>query len=94
MIIVAGEIDVKPGQRDAFIEGSLDAVRAARAHPDCQIFSVAPDPIEADRVTILEQWSSMDALDAFRADGPENSLTSLITAARVRQHELGQTTLD
>ncbi|MGH7418441.1 MAG: putative quinol monooxygenase, partial [Candidatus Rokuibacteriota bacterium] len=56
MIIVSGRIYVRPGQRDAFLAASMEAVAAARRSPGCLDFVVAADPIEPDRVNVYEQW--------------------------------------
>ena len=62
MIIVRGYLSIKPGERDTFIARSLDAVKQARALPSCHDFSVCPDPIDENRVNILEVWDSVEAL--------------------------------
>ncbi|MEM7492964.1 MAG: antibiotic biosynthesis monooxygenase family protein [Pseudomonadota bacterium] len=88
MIIVRGWLSIKPGQRETFIERSLDAVRQARALPACHDFSVSPDPIDENRVNILEIWESPEALNTFRGKGPGDDLSALITGAHVKEHKV------
>ncbi|GJM43439.1 MAG: hypothetical protein DHS20C21_02810 [Gemmatimonadota bacterium] len=88
MIIVAGTIRCRPGTRDEFVQGSLEAVEAARAHPECLDFAVSGDPVEPDRVNIFEMWTSLAALTAFREEGPAEDLSSRILEAAVRQYEV------
>ncbi|MEM1088599.1 MAG: antibiotic biosynthesis monooxygenase family protein [Pseudomonadota bacterium] len=88
MIIVIGHLSIKPGERETFIERSLDAVRQARALPSCHDFSVSPDPIDENRVNILEVWESAEALNTFRGEGPGDDLSALITGADVKEHEI------
>lgn len=86
MIIVAGHINTKPGFRDAFIEKSLGAMKAARKLPDCIDFVVAPDPIDPDRTVIYEAWASEVALENFRGQGPSDDLTALVETIAVGRH--------
>ena len=88
-IIVAGQIDVAPGQRQRFLDGSLDAMRHARVTAGCEDFVVAADPLDEDRVNVFEVWHSRPALLAFRDAGPDDDLSALIVRARVREYEVG-----
>lgn len=88
MIIVEGRIFCQPGTRDDFVRLSLEAVRAARGNVACLDFVVAPDPLDQDRVNIFEKWESLDALMAFREDGPGDDLASKIRRAEVHQHTM------
>ena len=88
MIIVSGRIFTKPGQRDAFLEGSREAIAAARKAEGCHDFSVSPDLVEADRVNVYEEWQSESAMLAFRGDGPGDDLSALIERAEVRRHSV------
>ena len=45
MIIVSGRIYVAPGQREAFLASSRDAVSEARRAAGCRDFVVAADPL-------------------------------------------------
>jgi quinol monooxygenase YgiN len=87
-IIVAGRIDIQPGQRQRFLDGSLEAMRLARETTGCEDFVVAADPIDPHRVNVFEGWHSRQALLAFRDTGPDDGLASLIVRARVREHEV------
>ncbi len=87
-IIVAGKIYVGPGQRHAFVERSVEAVRAARQAAGCLDFVVAADPIEPDRVNVYERWKSEAALEAFRGDGPGDDLLAMIVDAEVRRYRV------
>ena len=88
MIIVSGSIRVRPGRRDAFLAGSMEAVAAARRAPGCLDFVVAADPIETDRVNVYEQWESEAALEAFRGEGPGEDLSTDIVDASVARHQI------
>lgn len=85
MIIVTGHIVVHQGKRDEFVALSTPAMAAARLHPACEIFVVAPDPLEEDQVVICELWTSKEELTAFRGQGPGSDLSDLIASANVRE---------
>ncbi len=59
---------------------------AARNTHGCLDFVVAADPIEPDRVNVYEAWQSESDLIAFRQDGLDDDLSSLIVRAEVAQH--------
>jgi quinol monooxygenase YgiN len=88
MIIVAGKIYVRPGERDHFLERSRAAVVQARSFPGCLDFVVASDLIEPDRVNVYERWESAEALHAFRGDGPGDDLSAMIISAEIDEHRV------
>lgn len=85
MIVVTGYILVRPGRRDEFVALSEPAIVKARKHRACQMFVVAADPLEADRVVVSEVWTSRAELLAFRGQGPGAGLSALIVSADVRE---------
>ena len=87
MIIVSGKLYIQSGRRESFVTRSAEAVRLARQTDGCQDFVVAADPVEADRVNVYEEWESMEALLAFRGDGPGDDLSSMITKAAVHEYD-------
>ena len=87
MIIVAGKLKIKKGERQAFLKTSLAAIIQARATPGCLDFVVSADPLEDDRVNIYEEWETQGQLDQFRGDGPGDELGNLIVDASVSQRE-------
>ncbi|MEM1271515.1 MAG: antibiotic biosynthesis monooxygenase family protein [Bacteroidota bacterium] len=87
MIIVAGKLYIKPGQRDAFVSKSAEAVRLARQSSGCIDFAVDADSVDPDRVNVYEAWASLEALHAFRGAGPGDDLSALIVRAEVKEYE-------
>ena len=85
MVIVSGKLYLRPGSMGEFLEESMKAVRLARTAPGCSDFVVAADPLESDRVNIYEEWETEIELQKFRADGPEDALSSKIKSAHVTQ---------
>jgi quinol monooxygenase YgiN len=67
MVIVGGTMVVEPSQRDAFLAGRLDAMRASRAEPGCLEYTFSADPVDPSRVVLFEVWESQEALDAHLA---------------------------
>ncbi len=87
-IIVAGQIEVQPGQRQRLLDGSQMAMHLARETTGCEDFVVAADPLDEHRVNVFEVWGSRQALHDFRDAGPDDGLTALIVRARVREYEV------
>jgi quinol monooxygenase YgiN len=67
MVIVGGAFTVEPSQRDEFLAGRQDAMRASRAEPGCLEYTLSADPIDPGRIVLFERWSSQEALDAHLA---------------------------
>jgi quinol monooxygenase YgiN len=67
MVIVGGWFEVDPSERDAFIAGQLDSMRASRAEAGCIEYVVAPDPLDPGRAVLFERWEDQAALDAHLA---------------------------
>ena len=92
MIIVAGFLKVAPDQRETYLHGCIDVARAARDAKGCIDFHLSADPIELDRINIFEQWDSVEAVEAFRGDGPSDGQESMILGANVVQYEIASST--
>lgn len=86
MIIVAGEIRLKPGQRQAFLDLARDAIEQARAAQGCLDFAVSADTADPDRVNIFERWQSVEALEGFRGSGMDDAQIAMIAGASVRRY--------
>lgn len=67
MVIVAGSLQVDPVQREAFLEGRMDGMRATRAEPGCLEYTFSADPIDPGRVMLIECWASQEDLDTHLA---------------------------
>ena len=91
MIIVSGKIFVRAGTRDDFVAMSREAITMARRAPGCLDFVVAADPLEPDRVNVYEAWETEAALLAFRGEGPDAGMMSVIVRAYVRRHTIAAT---
>ena len=62
MVIVAGTIEVDPKDRDAFLQGRADGVRATRTEPGCIEYSFSADGLDPGLIRIFEIWESQEAL--------------------------------
>ena len=67
MVIVGGAFVVEPNQREQFLAGRHDGMRASRAEPGCLEYTLSADPIDPSRIVLFERWSSQEALDAHLA---------------------------
>lgn len=82
-VVVIGHLRVAEADRDAYVAGCREVVRLARTAPGCLDFVVAADPIESDRVAIVERWATRADLDAFRGSGPPDDQRARIRDVRV-----------
>jgi quinol monooxygenase YgiN len=67
MVIVAGAFEVDPEQREAFLAGRLDGMRASRAEAGCLEYTLSADPLDPGRVVLFERWADQASLDAHLA---------------------------
>lgn len=82
-VVVVGHLRTGEEERDAYVADCREVVRLARAAPGCLDFVVAADPLEPDRVAVVERWTSRAALEAFRGSGPPQEQAARIRDARV-----------
>jgi quinol monooxygenase YgiN len=61
-VIVQGVFSVNPEEREQFLQGSLDGMRASRQEDGCLEYVLAADPLDPGRVVLSERWESMDHL--------------------------------
>jgi len=67
VIVVGGEFEVDPDQRDAFIDERLELMRASRSEAGCLEYTFAADPLVPGRVVLYERWDDQASLDAHLA---------------------------
>lgn len=67
MIIVTGNVVVRPEALEEAVAVSLEHVRRSRSEPGCLLHSVHHDVEDPTRLVFLEQWADRAALDAHFA---------------------------
>jgi quinol monooxygenase YgiN len=67
VVIVAGTFEFDPTEREEFLAGRLDAMRASRAEPGCLEYTMSADPLEPSRVVLFERWADQASLDTHMA---------------------------
>ena len=88
MIIVMGWLQVAAEDRDAYLAGCRPVIEAARAAPGCAEFHLSADPIQDDRINVVERWETVGDAEAFRGSGPSGEQQAAILDARVVQYEV------
>ena len=88
MIIVSGHLLVAPGRREDYLAGCRTVVELARAAPGCLDFALSPDLVDADRINVLERWTSAEAVAAFRGSGPPPEQQSALRGASVVEYDV------
>jgi quinol monooxygenase YgiN len=68
MLIVAGHFAVDPADRDAFLAGREESMRATRTEGGCLEYVMSADPIDPTRVVLFERWADQSAFDAHMAE--------------------------
>jgi quinol monooxygenase YgiN len=61
-VIVQGVFSVNPEEREQFLQGSMDGMRASRQEDGCLEYVIAADPLDPGRVVLSERWESMEHL--------------------------------
>ncbi|MBL9009639.1 MAG: antibiotic biosynthesis monooxygenase [Alphaproteobacteria bacterium] len=68
-IVISGEVDFDPASRAAALAGARALIDQALAQKGCRHYAWTPDPFDAGRIHVFEEWDSADELAAHLA-GP------------------------
>jgi quinol monooxygenase YgiN len=90
MIIVAGALTVDPDGRDAYLEGCVRVVEAARRAQGCLDFALSPDLLEPGRINVYERWSSDEDLQRFRGSGPDSGQLAALLDIDVKEYAVAE----
>ncbi|RPA19839.1 putative quinol monooxygenase [Gordonia sp. OPL2] len=88
MIIVAGHIIVDSDDRDSYLSECAAVIEQARSTPGCLDFALSADLIDPTRINVFERWGDVEALTAFRGDGPSSDQQQTIRDADVREFDV------
>jgi quinol monooxygenase YgiN len=58
IIVIAGEIDFPPENRDAALAGAKDLIAMALAEKGCRHYAWSADPHDLGRVHVFEEWDN------------------------------------
>jgi quinol monooxygenase YgiN len=89
MIIVAGALTVDPQARDAYLEGCVSVVEAARGEAGCLDFALSPDLLDPSRINVFERWDSDEDLQRFRGSGPDGGQLAQLLSIDVAEYAVG-----
>jgi quinol monooxygenase YgiN len=64
VLVIAGEITVAANVRTQMLQAVAPHVADTRGEDGCIAYSLSADPVEADRVLVLEIWASVEQLAA------------------------------
>ncbi len=64
MIIVTGNYQIQPDDRDRFLRSKRDQVERTRKETGCLEYAFSADADQPDLVRLIELWASMDDLHA------------------------------
>ncbi len=92
MVIVTGWLRVEAHHRDDYLETCRPVVEQARLAPGCLDFAISADLVDGERINVVEQWETLDAVEAFRGDGTSDDQAAMIIDAHIEQHEVAATT--
>jgi quinol monooxygenase YgiN len=67
VLIVAGEIEIDPAQREPAVAAAREMMEATRREPGCLGYTFSADLVDPGRFRIFEEWESQAALDAHFA---------------------------
>jgi quinol monooxygenase YgiN len=61
-IVIAGEVDLPPENREPALAGAKALIDMALAEPGCRHYAWTADPHDAGRVHVFEEWDSAEEL--------------------------------
>lgn len=87
-VIVAGHVNVAPGDRSAYLATCMPVLRQARSAPGCLDFAISADPLDPGRINVYERWVSQAAVEAFRGNGPSEEQATAIVFASILEFDV------
>ncbi len=66
MIVVRVQLQVKPENRETFIDSFARHAERSRQFAGCQAFNLLEDVEQGNAYSLYEEWASAEAFDAFR----------------------------
>ncbi len=69
-IVISGEVDFPPENREAALAGAKDLIEMALAEPGCKHYAWTADPYLPGRVHVFEEWDSAEELQAHLGAEP------------------------
>lgn len=78
-IIVVATITAHPGQRVAVTAALKKAVLLVREEPGCERYDLHRDEADADRLVMVERWSSAEDLAQHEQGAPFKELVKELT---------------
>jgi quinol monooxygenase YgiN len=65
VIAIIGYIDVEPAERDRLVASTIELQRSTRDdEAGCLNYTIAADPADPSRISIVELWDSAESLSA------------------------------
>jgi len=64
LLVVAGDVEIDPANRDAALEAARAVMAATRQEEGCLEYTIAADVDDPARFVIIERWASPEALEA------------------------------
>jgi quinol monooxygenase YgiN len=61
-IVIAGEVDFPPENREQALAGAKALIDMALSEPGCRYYAWTADPHDAGRVHVFEEWDSAEEL--------------------------------
>jgi quinol monooxygenase YgiN len=86
VIIVEGWLHIAADEREDYLRGCRNLIEQARTAEGCLAFSLTADPLDPQRINVLERWSDVETLTRFRGSGPSDDQQASIIDAEVYQY--------
>lgn len=83
-IVISGEVDLEPGDREAALTGALPLIQAALAEPGCKHYAWTADLSRPGRVHVFEEWTSEAELAAHLVGQPYLGMLAHLSAYGIK----------
>jgi quinol monooxygenase YgiN len=82
-VVIAGEIDMAPGVREATLRDARPLIEAALAETGCVHYAWTADPELPDRIHVFEHWDAEADLTAHLVGQPYLKMAGHLAAAGI-----------
>jgi quinol monooxygenase YgiN len=90
VIIVAGCVDLDPGQRDAALAAAIPLLDPTREQTGCLAYVWSPDPVEPGRLQVYELWEGEAALAAHFSGAWYRKMLETLSRHGIRHVEVAK----
>jgi quinol monooxygenase YgiN len=87
-IVILGELEFEPGDRDLWLSHTADLVKATNEEPGCRRYRISASPLSPDGVLFFEWYESAEALAEHKESPHFMAFAEATSGCRVKDRRV------